>query len=85
VPLRHVTERGRRHERRDVDWTGRNLSIAFLGWLLPNTYANMAIIPRCMLVICIAVGAVWYMAARFIRLRRDSVDTRLAYDSIPPE
>ena len=39
----------------------------------------------CLPFICITVGAVWYMAARFIRLRRDNVDIRLAYDSIPPE
>jgi amino acid transporter len=39
----------------------------------------------CLPFICLAVGTVWYAVARFIHLRRDHVDIRLAYDSIPPE
>jgi amino acid transporter len=39
----------------------------------------------CLPFIFLVVGAAWYTIARFIHLRRDHVDIRLAYDSIPPE
>jgi APA family basic amino acid/polyamine antiporter len=39
----------------------------------------------CLPFICLAVGTVWYAVARFVHLRRDHVDIRLAYDAIPPE
>ena len=39
----------------------------------------------CLPFICLIVGSVWYAIARFVHLRRDNVDIRLAYDSIPPE